>query len=143
MTKTERVRFLKEPRVGVLAVAAAGQGPLAVPVWYRMETNGDLVLVTPKASLKARLIRKAKRLSLCVQDEKPPYRYVSVEGPVVAAVDADVERDLRPIARRYYGLKKGDAYADQLAPEFAGGTRVKLTFRPERWLTVDYGKRRG
>ena len=34
------------------------------------------------------------RVSFCVQNESLPYKYVTVEGPVVAVDDADTERDL-------------------------------------------------
>src|SRR5262249_59149649 len=80
--RTEGEAFLAETRVGMLAVAEPGRGPLTVPVWYHYEPGGLVRVVTGEASLKGRLLRQAGRMSLCAQTETAPYRYVSVEGPV-------------------------------------------------------------
>jgi hypothetical protein len=75
-----------------------------------------------------------------VQSETPPYQYVSVEGPVVALEDADVERDVRPLARRYLGRELGDRYVEATRGSGAPGGSVLVRVRPERWLSVDYRK---
>jgi hypothetical protein len=95
-------------------------------------------VVTGRTSRKGRLLERARRLSLCVQTEAAPYRYVSVEGPVVAVERADVDRDLRPIARRYLGQAGGDAYIASTRDEHADNVLVRM--RPERWLTADFAK---
>jgi nitroimidazol reductase NimA-like FMN-containing flavoprotein (pyridoxamine 5'-phosphate oxidase superfamily) len=46
MTPKEREAFLAAVRVGVLAVAEEGRGPLTVPVWYSYEPGGEIRLVT-------------------------------------------------------------------------------------------------
>jgi hypothetical protein len=84
------------------------------------------------------LLDRAGRFSLCVQTEIPPYRYVSVEGPIIAIEAADVERDVRPLARRYLGREGGDAYIASTRDEHVDNVLVRM--RPERWLTVDYTK---
>ena len=66
-----------------------------------------------------------------------PYKYVSVEGPIVAVEAADLERDRRPLARRYLGTEVGDSYIESTR-DVAGNVLVRM--RPERWLTVDYAK---
>jgi hypothetical protein len=68
---------------------------------------------------------------------KAPYRYVSVEGPIVAIEPSDIERDLRPLAYRYLGPEVGDLYIED-SRDAVGGVLVRM--RPERWLTVDYEK---
>ena len=78
------------------------------------------------------------RLSLCAQTETTPYKYVSVEGPIVAIEDANLERDLRPLARRYLGLEGGDQYIDRTRSLHNDNVLVRM--RPERWLTVDFAK---
>jgi hypothetical protein len=64
---------------------------------------------------------------------------VSVEGPVSIA-DADVDRDVRPIAHRYLGRELGDGYIDQTRAENSDGDAL-VRLHPERWNTVDYAKR--
>ena len=82
MSKGEREAFLADLHVGLLSVADDGRGPLAVPIWYAYEPGGELRFVTGRDSRKGRLLARAGRVSLCVQTEALPYKYVSVEGPV-------------------------------------------------------------
>ena len=137
MTKEEREAFLADTHVAVVSIADGERGPLVVPVWYAYEPGGDLRFVTGGASRKARLIRKAGRVSLCVQTETPPYRYVSIEGPAVIGAP-NHERDVRATALRYLGPQMGEVYLQATAAERAGS--ILVTVKPERWLTVDYGK---
>ena len=140
MTKQEREKFLADVHIGVISIAEEGRGPLTVPIWYAYEPGGDLRIGTGKSSRKGQLLDRAGRFSLCVQTETLPYKYVSVEGPIVSSEPADVERDVRPLARRYLGTEMGDRYIEQTRnlPEYADQMLIRM--RPERWLTVDYAK---
>jgi len=138
MTKQERETFLADLHVGIISISEEGRGPLTVPIWYSYEPGGELRVVTAKTSRKARLLQHAERFSVCVQTETLPYKYVSVEGPVIAIEPADVERDRRPLARRYLGAQRGDRYIEETRGEYAGNVLVRML--PQRWLTVDYAK---
>jgi nitroimidazol reductase NimA-like FMN-containing flavoprotein (pyridoxamine 5'-phosphate oxidase superfamily) len=138
MTRKEREAFLADVHVGVIAVAEEGRGPLTVPVWYSYDPGGEVGLVTGRTSRKGRLLQQAQRFSLCVQTETAPYKYVSVEGRIIAIEDADLERDLRPLARRYLGHAMGDQYVESTRSEHADNVLVRM--RPEQWLTVDFAK---
>ena len=138
MSKGEREQFLAAQRVGIVSVVEPGRGPLALPIWYAYEPGGEVRFLTGTASRKAVLIRQAGRVSLCVQNETPPYQYVSVEGPVAIA-EPDYERDVRPMAYRYLGEQLGDWYLQATAEERARGT-ILVRLRPEHWLTADYNK---
>lgn len=138
MTREEREAFLADVHVGVLSVVEPGRGPLAAPIWYAYEPGGELRIVTERGSRKGRLLEAAGRMSLVAQTEAPPYRYVSVEGPVVAIEPADRERDARPMAHRYLGPELGDRYIEATSGD--GEDPVLVRMRPERWISVDYGK---
>jgi hypothetical protein len=97
MTKEKREAFLADVHVGIISIAEEGRGPLTVPIWYAYEPGGDLRIMTGRESRKGRLVARAGRFSLCVQTETSPYKYVSVEGPIVSSEAADIERDLRPL----------------------------------------------
>jgi nitroimidazol reductase NimA-like FMN-containing flavoprotein (pyridoxamine 5'-phosphate oxidase superfamily) len=140
MTKEEREAFLADVHIGVISIADMGRGPLTVPIWYAYDPGGDLRIVTGRKSRKGRLLTVAGRFSLCVQTEKPPYKYVSVEGPIVSTEAADIERDLRPLARRYLGPDKGDRYIEQTRNLPTHQDQLLIRMRPERWLTADYSK---
>ena len=105
MTKQEREAFLADVHVGIISISDDGQGPLTVPIWYAYETEGEVRIMTGRESHKGRLLAQAGRFSLCAQTENPPYKYVSVEGPIISTEAADIERDLRPLARRISARK--------------------------------------
>jgi general stress protein 26 len=136
MTKAEREEFLAAVHVGIISIEQPGRAPLAVPIWYDYEPDVGVWVITEKDSLKGRLLERAERYSLCAQTEDPPYRYVSVEGPVSSVRRANLEKDLRPMAHRYLGQAMGDAY---LASQSNGGGSV-FTMQPDRWKTDDYSK---
>ena len=135
MSRAEREAFLAGVHVGVLTVTAgAGQGPLATPVWYSYSPGGIVTVSTSGTSRKIRAIAEAGRCSLCAQDEAPPYKYVTVEGPAtIGSVDL-AERIA--LARRYLGTEGGDAY---IAAN-PGTDEVTIRLTPEHWQTADFGK---
>jgi PPOX class probable F420-dependent enzyme len=135
MSPAERESFLAEVHVGVLAVAAGdGRGPLATPVWYSYQPGGVVTVTTGENSTKARAIAAAGRFSLCAQDEAPPYRYVTVEGP--ATMEPSDLSERVAIARRYLGHEAGDAWI--AANPAIDDVTIRMT--PERWQTADFGK---
>ena len=140
MTKQEREAFLADVHVGVISIADEGRGPLTVPIWYAYDPGGDLRIMTGRESQKGRLLARAGRFSLCAQTENPPYKYVSVEGAIVSTEAGDIERDLRPLARRYLGQKIGDRYVEETRNLPTHSDNVLIRMRPERWLTTDYAK---
>jgi len=138
MTKQERETFLAGLHIAIISIPEEGRGPLTVPIWYSYEPGGELRVVTGGTSRKAQLLRHAGRFSICVQTETEPYKYVSVEGPVVAIELADVERDRRPLVHRYLGAQRGDRYIEETRGKYFGNVLVRMV--PQRWLTVDYAK---
>ena len=133
----QRETFLAGLHVAVISIADDGRGPLTLPIWYSYEPGGVVRFVTGGGSKKAALLRKAGRLSLCVQTETAPYQYVSIEGPVTVGAP-DFERDVRAMAHRYLGEQMGEMYLQMTADERINSILVSVT--PERWITVDYTK---
>jgi hypothetical protein len=140
MTRQEREAFLADVHVGVLSIAQEGRAPLTVPVWYSYTPGGDVGIVTGATTRKAQAIRAAGQFSMCVQDEAPPYRYVSVSGPVAGIEAVDLERDLRPLARRYLGVEGGDRWVEENGGSTAGEGDILIRLRPQSWLSADFGK---
>ena len=137
MSADEREEFLADVHVGVLSAAmgAAGQ-TLAVPVWYSYQPGGPLTVLTGRRSRKAAAIRASGRFGLGAQDDSPPYRYVSAEGPVFREDELDPTERLA-MACRYLGSAGGIRYVtDNPDP---GGENVAFRMRPEHWLSQDQG----
>ncbi len=140
MTKAEREEFLADLHVGIISIAEPGRGPLTVPIWYGYEPGGELWIVTEGDSRKGRLLKQVERFSLCAQTEQPPYKYVTVEGPITSITSSELERDERPLAHRYLGVEFGDRYIEATGGTAARANNVLVKMRPERWLSVDYSK---
>jgi PPOX class probable F420-dependent enzyme len=136
MTREEREAFLADVHVGVLSVTDEdGRAPHTLPVWYAYQPGGEIAFITGRPTRKARLVDQAGRVSLCVQDERPPYKYVSIEGPVVGS-HPSTEEERREIATRYLGPEGAAAYIQATADLAAVESTYRV--RPERWLTQDF-----
>jgi nitroimidazol reductase NimA-like FMN-containing flavoprotein (pyridoxamine 5'-phosphate oxidase superfamily) len=135
MTAAEREEFLATARVGVLSVAVGNAGrTMAVPVWFSYQPGGLLTVITGRRSRKAAAIRSAERFGLCVQDDTPPYRYVSAEGPVVSEDELE-PAERHAMAHRYLGAADGDRYVTN-NPD-PDRENVAFRMRPEHWLSQD------
>jgi PPOX class probable F420-dependent enzyme len=135
MSSDEREKFLADVHVGVIAVERPDRAPLAVPIWYDYRPGGDVLLWTESDSLKHRLIRDAGRFAITVQDENPPYRYVTAEGDVTS-IEPAADADVRGLAVRYLGAEAGDTFTD----ENLTATSIAIRMRPARWLSMDYAE---
>jgi PPOX class probable F420-dependent enzyme len=134
MTRAERDAFVRDQHVAILAIDEPGRGPLALPIWYLVADDGDIVLSMDRSSVKARLLEAAGRATVTVQTEAPPYKYASIEGPVTIG---PVDHDPLELATRYLGPELGAWYVDN-NPATEGTVTVRL--RPERWRTYDFAK---
>jgi nitroimidazol reductase NimA-like FMN-containing flavoprotein (pyridoxamine 5'-phosphate oxidase superfamily) len=134
MTQEEREAFLASLHVGVLAIPSDG-APLTAPIWYDYKPGGDIWVLTGPKSRKGRLLKEGSQITLVAQQESLPYAYVSVEG-TVTAIAPEADGDTLHMATRYLGEALGRGYAEANA----GAESVRVTIRPDRWLTVDYAK---
>jgi PPOX class probable F420-dependent enzyme len=111
LTSTEARAFLLDrPRTAKLASVRADGRPHVAPIWF--DLDGDtVVFTTGHTSVKAANIRRDPRVSLCVDDEIPPFAFVLVEG--VATLSDDLEELRRwatRIAGRYMGADLAESY---------------------------------
>ena len=136
MNRAEREEFLAGLHVGVIGIDADGRS-LAVPIWYDYQPGGDVWVITSPSSVKGRAFDSGQRYSLCAQTEQPPYKYVTVEGPITST-EACPPDLLRAMAHRYLGPEMGDMYVEATADDNADSRVYRMT--PERWYTVDYAK---
>ena len=142
MTREEREAFLSDVRIGVLSVDNNGRGPLSIPMWYYYNRGEDIWMTTGENTRKGKLLKKAKRIGFCVQDETAPYKYVSMEGPfTIDNSDTNsILEDTLKLAHRYLGKEGGDAYFNAMKEFMISSGPLRLKFRPEHWLTFDASK---
>ena len=128
-------RFLRGRRVAVLGTIAEDGTPVLTPIWY-LYRDGRLLMRTGKDSVKARNIQRDPRVTVCVQDERPPYASITVYGR--AAIEPEHEGLAAEIARRYLGGVAGAAYLRVAAENIQESGEVTLAVTPERVLTQDF-----
>lgn len=129
----EREAFLAEVRVAVVSIAVPARGPLSVPIWYVYAPGGEIGLWMDGESAKVRHLRRAGRLTLCVQDTTRPYRYVSVEGAVTQIAPIDWNGELRPLVTRYLGADGAEPYLAALGGAAGVSGDVYVRVAPANW----------
>ena len=114
-------------RTGKLATVRDDGRPHIAPVWFVLDGD-DLVFMTWHVSVKARNIARDARVSICVDEEFPPYAYVIVEG-VVSVGDEVQEREYwaEKIAERYMGADLADLYGKRNSVEGELVVRLRPT----------------
>ena len=143
MTEDECETFLAGAHVAVMSVQREGRGPLSMPVWYAYDPGGEVRIWAGGNSTKVRLVKRVGRFTVCVQRATPPYKFVSVEGPMVAIEPIDFERDLRPLVYRYLDREEGDHYLEELGGSAALKEDVLIRMSPDRWFSQDHSKEGG
>ena len=142
LTELEREAFLADPHIAVLSLPSDDdRPPLAFPIWYGYQPGGEITYYTHRTepkSRKLRLLHQGTAVSLCVQREELPYKYVTVEGTVVAVNEAPTAEQQFAIVRRYLSSDDAQAYING---ELASGVALVLfTIRPDRWAGFDFGE---
>ena len=91
MTEAEARAFLAAdpPHTGKLATTRLDGRPHVAPIWFALDGDGSIVFTTFEESLKGRTLRRDPRAALCVDDEAPPFSFVTVEGTVEISEDLD------------------------------------------------------
>ena len=126
MNEAEIRSFLTDTiRTGKLATVRADGRPHVAPIWFALDGN-DLLFTTWHTSVKAKNMQHDPRVSLCVDDESPPFAFVIIEGTVEITEDAD---DLLQWATRiggkYMGQDQAEAFGKRNGVE--GELLVRLT----------------
>ena len=135
MSRAEWERFLSHRRVAVLATLGPGGEPVLTPIWY-LYRDGLLYMRTGRESVKARNVGQDSRVTVCVQDERPPYRSVTLHGR--ASIEEAEEGLDAVIARRYLGAVAGSAYLRMAREAVEQSAEVTLVMWPERVLSQDF-----
>jgi PPOX class probable F420-dependent enzyme len=90
MTQDELVAFLEylPARTGKLATVRADGRPHVAPIWFALDTStagadspiGDVLFNTGADTLKGKSLIRDGRVALCVDDDRPPFAFATLEG---------------------------------------------------------------
>jgi PPOX class probable F420-dependent enzyme len=111
MTEPEWRAFLGHgTRTAKLATTRADGRPHVAPVWFLLDGD-DLVLNTGRDTVKGRTLARDPRVMLCVDDDRPPFAFVLVQGRATLSEDlAEVRSWAGRIAARYMGEERAEEY---------------------------------
>lgn len=112
MTPEETRRFLAAgTRTGKVAIVRRDGSPMVVPIWFDVDDDSSLVFTTHEDTVKARVLRREPRVSICVDDQIPPYSFVRVDGVTETTENApDLLRWATRLGARYMGTARADEY---------------------------------
>jgi PPOX class probable F420-dependent enzyme len=129
MTDTERRAFLLEgTRTGKLAVTRRDGSPYVLPVWFLLDGD-DVIFTTWAETVRGRALRRDGRASMLVDEERPPYAFVRIDGRAELSEDlGELRRWARALGARYMGEDVADAFGERNA--VPGELLVRLV--PER-----------
>ena len=105
-----RAFLLERPRTAKLATVRADGRPHIAPIWF--DLDGDvLIFNTGDTTVKAANMRRDPRVSLCIDDDTPPFAFVIFEGIATLSEDpAELLRWATSIAGRYMGSDQAEAF---------------------------------
>jgi PPOX class probable F420-dependent enzyme len=109
MSKKEIRKFLMHDTLtGKLATVKKDGSPHVVPIWFILDdidNSDNIIFTTCSTSVKARNIQRDDRVSICIDDQTPPFSFVIVYG--IAKIQQFNQNELlkwaTKIAERYMG----------------------------------------
>jgi PPOX class probable F420-dependent enzyme len=126
MSHEEYITFLQEgTRTAKIATTHKDGRPHVVPVWFVLD--GDtFVFMTGEGTVKGKNLRRDPRVTICVDDEAPPYSFVMVEGTATTAPNPpEMLAWSTRIARRYMGAEQAEVFGKRNAVD--GELLVRVT----------------
>jgi PPOX class probable F420-dependent enzyme len=99
------------PHTGKLATVRADGRPHVAPVWYVVDDDGSIVFTTGEETVKGRNLRRTGYAAMSIDDERPPFSFVMLEGPVGLSDDMEALRHWATlIGGRYMGEDVAEAF---------------------------------
>ena len=142
MSKKEIRKFLMQGTfTGKLATVKKDGSSHIIPIWFVLDGSSnkggsgrkgkdeDIIFTTDSTSVKAKNIQHDNRVSICVDDQTPPFSFVVVYG--TAKIHHYKQRELfrfaTKIARRYMGKENAELYGRRNSTEGEVLVRIKPT----------------
>ena len=142
MSKEEIEKFLMQGTfTGKLATTKKDGSSHVVPIWFVFDSNNndgrvsetekegydDIIFTTSSGSAKARNIQRENRVSICVDDQTPPFSYVLIYGTarIQHCEQTELFRFATKIAQRYVGKEVAELYGKRNSAEGEVLMRIK------------------
>jgi PPOX class probable F420-dependent enzyme len=137
MSKKEIKKFLMNGTfTGKLATVKKDGSSHIVPIWFVLDNShksrnksigNDIIFTTSGASIKAKNIQRDNRVTICVDDQKPPFSFVTVYGTakIHHSKQSQLFKFATKIAQRYMGRENAKLYGRRNSTEGEVLVRVK------------------
>jgi PPOX class probable F420-dependent enzyme len=128
MTKAEWQEFVSSgTRTGKAGVVKADGTPHVTPIWFLLDGD-DLVLTTHETGVKGKALRRDPRICICVDEETPPYSFVSLWGEASLSEDLEeLRRWATALGARYMGADRAEEYGARNGVPGEILVRVRIT----------------
>lgn len=121
--------FLKGRRIASLAYVRRDGRPNQAPIWYTFR-DGMFYMSTVTNGAKHLALRRNPKVSLSIQDDRPPYRAVIVDGTATLA-PLDPDNDVTAgMATRYFGRVGAAAYDRMTKETYASSGLTLVSVKP-------------
>jgi PPOX class probable F420-dependent enzyme len=127
LSDSEVKAFLLEgTRTAKLSVVRKDGSPFVTPVWFLLDDDGTVVFETERKSLKGHALARDPRVSLCVEDDRPPFGFVRLDGIAAISEGPEVLAWTTRIAARYMGPERAEEIGKLNAGEGHALIRVRV-----------------
>jgi PPOX class probable F420-dependent enzyme len=134
-SKAERERFLAGRHVAVLVTLGPDGEPVPTPIWF-LYRDGRFYFRTEVNAIKTKNIQRDPRVSICVQEERAPYKAVIAHGK--AQLEESREWLAAALPRHYLGLVGALGYERAARTAIETGPEIAIVVQPERYVTFDF-----
>ncbi|MFE9609603.1 PPOX class F420-dependent oxidoreductase [Streptomyces sp. NPDC006012] len=111
MTDEEWRAFVSDgTRTGKLSTVRADGSPHVAPIWFLLDGD-DVVFNTGKETVKGRNLARDGRVALCVDDDRPPFHFVVLNGQARLSEDlGEIRHWATRIGARYMGEERAEEF---------------------------------
>ena len=127
--KELRAFLLAGTRTAKVAVVRRDGSPLVTPVWFLPDEDGSIMFETGRSSVKGLALSRDPRVSICVEDDEPPFGFVRVDGTAELSHDLD---ELLAWTTRIAARYMGEDRAEEFGRRNAVPSEMLVRVRPER-----------
>ncbi|MEU8803550.1 PPOX class F420-dependent oxidoreductase [Spirillospora sp. NPDC048819] len=128
MTDSEWRAFVSEgTRTGKAGVIRKDGAPHVTPIWFVLDGD-DVVFNTSRNTVKGRALARDPRVSICVDDQTPPYSYVLMQAEASLIEDLEeMRRWATAIGGRYMGEERAEEFGARNAVPTEYLVRARIT----------------
>jgi PPOX class probable F420-dependent enzyme len=134
LTEKETDTFLRESKTARICTLNDDGTIHAAPVWYEYE-KGEIIIITPNHSRKARNVKRNRSVSILIDIEKPP-KGVLLYGTAELESNFDLESIAIAIGKRYMSEEEAKANWQTMVPPTTKW--LKINVKPDSITSFSY-----